>query len=197
MEENIELTISGIKCDACDYRDDDVKFEDYPLWLNKPCPKCEANLLTVKDYDECLNLMGAAKVINAMSQDQLSAFVDAHELRRLTAGELMLMFSRLQIQVEENPEMFKKLGGVDYFFVQENYRRVLLTRKFDLDAEITALNTPERYVIPPSGVTPGRGNGYGGLEPHRGRYVYSEADIRALFEKANNPNNKTINKNQS
>jgi hypothetical protein len=51
MKDAIELFISGIKCDACDYRDDSVKVEDYPEWVNKPCPKCGANLLTEADFN--------------------------------------------------------------------------------------------------------------------------------------------------
>lgn len=45
--------INGIKCDTpnCGYSDMTVKSSDYHNWLNKPCPKCSANLLTQKDYD--------------------------------------------------------------------------------------------------------------------------------------------------
>jgi len=28
-----------------------VRYEDYPQWLNRPCPKCGANLLTQADFD--------------------------------------------------------------------------------------------------------------------------------------------------
>lgn len=46
------MEISGIKCDApgCGYRDDAVKREEYPDYINRPCPKCASNLLTQKDY---------------------------------------------------------------------------------------------------------------------------------------------------
>ena len=52
----IEFEISGIKCDTphCNYRDDSVKFEEYPNYLGKPCPVCGANLLSHADYDMCL-----------------------------------------------------------------------------------------------------------------------------------------------
>ena len=51
------VNISGIKCDnpKCDYIDATVKFEEYPEWVNKACPKCGENLLTQEDYDFCLN----------------------------------------------------------------------------------------------------------------------------------------------
>ena len=51
MGENIE--IKGIKCDSCDYHDDSVEYKDYPSWINKHCPKCNANLLTQEDFDSC------------------------------------------------------------------------------------------------------------------------------------------------
>lgn len=64
--------INGIKCDAdgCDYNCDDVKFEDYEQWLNKPCPKCGANLLTQEDLNTCRNLFAVAEIINAIAGDQ-------------------------------------------------------------------------------------------------------------------------------
>jgi hypothetical protein len=43
--------IGSIKCDYCDYRDDNVPTKDYHLWLNRACPKCSANLLTQRDFD--------------------------------------------------------------------------------------------------------------------------------------------------
>lgn len=44
------VKVTGIKCDTdgCDYHNDDVI--KYRKWINKPCPKCGANLLTVKDF---------------------------------------------------------------------------------------------------------------------------------------------------
>lgn len=62
----MELKISGIKCDnaECNYRDDDVKFEDYHLWVNKPCPLCGSNLLTEKDYKLCKRMMKLNNIFN-------------------------------------------------------------------------------------------------------------------------------------
>ena len=49
----VELSISGIKCDNedCDYRDDGVGRDNYPAYVNKPCPECGDSLLTQADYD--------------------------------------------------------------------------------------------------------------------------------------------------
>ena len=50
--------ISGIKCDTphCNYREKDVKFENFPKWINKRCPVCGRNLLTQSEYDKCIKL---------------------------------------------------------------------------------------------------------------------------------------------
>jgi hypothetical protein len=55
------------------------------------------------------------------------------ELRRISLGELKLMFTRLVIKVQEEPEMFKDLegSGVDTFFDGEDKRRELLVDKFE------------------------------------------------------------------
>lgn len=50
----IEFEIKGIKCDNCDYRDDSVHFHDYPEYVDRPCPLCQHNLLTIKEYNDCL-----------------------------------------------------------------------------------------------------------------------------------------------
>lgn len=56
--------IGGIKCDCCGYRDDTVKYKDYRSWINRPCPRCGANLLTKADYKAARRLMRAVKIIN-------------------------------------------------------------------------------------------------------------------------------------
>jgi ssDNA-binding Zn-finger/Zn-ribbon topoisomerase 1 len=56
----LQLYIKGIKCDNpdCNY-EEVIKYkngntneviEEYKKWINKPCPKCGQNLLTLKDY---------------------------------------------------------------------------------------------------------------------------------------------------
>jgi len=60
----IECGIGCIKCDACDYRDDSVKVDSYPEYLNKPCPKCGANLLTEKDLASVQEMHRQIEAIN-------------------------------------------------------------------------------------------------------------------------------------
>lgn len=66
MKDALELKIQGIKCDNpnCDFKDESVKVEDYDKWLNKPCPKCGAILLTKADMTTTKILMNMVKVAN-------------------------------------------------------------------------------------------------------------------------------------
>lgn len=51
------IKISGLKCDNCTWRDDSITFSDYPDYIGKPCPTCWSNLLTQKEYDDCLKII--------------------------------------------------------------------------------------------------------------------------------------------
>ena len=62
-----------------------------------------------------------------------SKYLDKSELRKITHGELILMFTRLAIDVSERPENYiwgeNMEDGIDEFFRQENFRRDLLKDK--------------------------------------------------------------------
>ena len=68
MDKNVEYHVQGIQCDntQCDYVDEDVKYEDYPEWLNKPCPKCGENLLTEADYNLLKLVIKTAEFVNEL-----------------------------------------------------------------------------------------------------------------------------------
>jgi len=70
-EKNIEITESGIQCDSCDWTDVTVKFADFDHWLNKPCPKCGANLLTEEDYLNAKKTMAMVDYVNSLSQAEM------------------------------------------------------------------------------------------------------------------------------
>lgn len=52
----MEFKITGLKCDnhLCDYRDDNITFDEYPSYIDASCPECGCVLLTQEEYDECL-----------------------------------------------------------------------------------------------------------------------------------------------
>lgn len=69
MKENkqaVTMVATGIKCDnpECDFADFTVTMEDYEQWVNRPCPKCGANLLTEADFKNVQMLMKLATMVN-------------------------------------------------------------------------------------------------------------------------------------
>lgn len=72
---NVELikitSIGGIKCDnpKCDYKDDTVKVEDYPGYVNRPCPLCGWNLLNKKDFLALKIIISLCNVINRIAKN--------------------------------------------------------------------------------------------------------------------------------
>ena len=55
------VKVKGIKCDNenCDYTKEDVGLEDYPDYVEKPCPKCGQDLFTTKDYKTVSDIIKA------------------------------------------------------------------------------------------------------------------------------------------
>lgn len=70
---NVTYSEGGLKCDAegCDWRNNEISFEDLEHWINAPCPKCGANLLTQEDYQNTQNLVEISKFMNSFSPEEL------------------------------------------------------------------------------------------------------------------------------
>lgn len=62
----IDVRNTKITCDTegCDF--EEPCGEDPKEWLNKPCPKCSANLLTQENYDSIMEIMKYVEMINNM-----------------------------------------------------------------------------------------------------------------------------------
>lgn len=75
-EEKVGLKINGLTCDntECDYQND-VPFEEYQDWLNKPCPKCGENLLTEDDLATTLALTELVKMFNEISDEDVASLL--------------------------------------------------------------------------------------------------------------------------
>lgn len=54
-------------CDFIEYTDS----IDPNKWINKPCPKCNQNLMTQRDYDMQIKFEESMKLIENLSTDQL------------------------------------------------------------------------------------------------------------------------------
>lgn len=62
----ITVTSSGIKCDNCDFVDEDVQFESFNDWVDEPCPNCSENLLTASHLSDLKSFMTTAQSVNTM-----------------------------------------------------------------------------------------------------------------------------------
>lgn len=58
--------MGGLKCDNpdCDWRNDDIKVEEYENYINYPCPKCGCNVFTMKDYKSFKAILKLIKILN-------------------------------------------------------------------------------------------------------------------------------------
>ena len=64
MSELIKLTDLYLLCDACGHRD---LVDGYHADLiGRPCPKCGADMLTQKDYDDTLKLLEGIALLNGL-----------------------------------------------------------------------------------------------------------------------------------
>ena len=64
-------TISGLKYDApgCGHIDPSIPREAFEQYIDAPCPKCGAPLLTLADYKLCLALDTVIDLVNAVVGD--------------------------------------------------------------------------------------------------------------------------------
>lgn len=58
--------MGGLKCDNpnCDWRNDDIKVEEYENYINYYCPKCGCNVFTVKAYKSFRTVLKLVKILN-------------------------------------------------------------------------------------------------------------------------------------
>lgn len=71
MSELLNIGVSGIQCDApgCGYNDPSVVRLDYDKYLNAPCPKCGAPLLTEADMLALKALEAEVALVNHVAGD--------------------------------------------------------------------------------------------------------------------------------
>lgn len=51
------IEISGLKCDYCNWGDDSIPFSAYSDYIDNPCPNCGSNLLTQKEFMQCIKII--------------------------------------------------------------------------------------------------------------------------------------------
>ena len=77
-------SMGGIKCDNpnCNYKDDSVQPNEYPNYLNKPCPICGSNLLTEADFKSFIKIIKVINKVNSFG-NKLPKFIQ----KRLEKGK--------------------------------------------------------------------------------------------------------------
>jgi phage FluMu protein Com len=80
----INIKVKGIKCDHCDFQDATANFNEYEVWLNKPCPQCGANLLTEADMKTLKTMIGITNFLNCV----LRPFVKPNAKKVSVAAEM-------------------------------------------------------------------------------------------------------------
>lgn len=65
----VKTTAFGIKCDtlSCDWADWTVASRDYKSWVDVPCPKCSASLMTPANYKSFVIMQGVIMSINIIA----------------------------------------------------------------------------------------------------------------------------------
>lgn len=99
---HIEYKSGGLQCDneSCDYVNMDIKTEDYPNWVNEPCPKCGENLLTEDDYMRSVALEETIKLMNSLSPEEFEAIM-THQLTEEAVKNM------------KDSDFFKDAEGID------------------------------------------------------------------------------------
>ena len=96
---NMMITSGGLVCDndSCDWEDMSIKVDDYPKWLNAPCPKCGENVLTEEDLNTHLAMLETCKKLDSMDPQKIEAL-----------GEEMLEQLRQAAKATQDPELLQQ-----------------------------------------------------------------------------------------
>ena len=75
MEKKPLYSVYGLKCDYCDFRLEDITYEEYPEWIDRPCPICGHSLLTQKDYDAVKSIVDIVDKIEKIFGKRFTRFI--------------------------------------------------------------------------------------------------------------------------
>lgn len=101
---NIEkVSEDTLKCDNenCDYVVS-VPMAEWSGWIDKPCPKCGENLLTLADYHNAENVMAMADFINSLSEDELKTLAEVAKINNLVPNDEI--GEKIKALNDEDPE---------------------------------------------------------------------------------------------
>lgn len=124
-EQNITVTESGLKCDnpSCDWTGPDIRFPEYREWVNKPCPKCGENVLTMDDYERAEVLRMSIDIANSMTDEDMEA--------------ISALFS---CEDAKKSDMFKDAKGLEHLDC-EGDKKVHITMTTHNEIKVTEINS--------------------------------------------------------
>jgi len=74
----------GIKCDFCDFKNENIRGEEYFSYVNKPCPICGKALLTVEDFEVAIKIEELfenpifAKIMRVVIDPSKNLYINLH-----------------------------------------------------------------------------------------------------------------------
>jgi len=92
MDQHIELTDEGgIFCDnpACDWEDNTITREECKEWINRPCPKCGENVLTLEDYLQMELFLKSLEIVSNMTDEQIESLGSKIDLQKAITSDFL------------------------------------------------------------------------------------------------------------
>lgn len=79
--ERIIYNTSGLKYDnqTCDWVDKTIPYTEWLSWIDKPCPKCQSNLLTESDYLNAITIFALVDDINKLSDEDFNQLYETNK----------------------------------------------------------------------------------------------------------------------
>lgn len=67
----MQIEFQGLSCDnmECNYTNEDIKCEDYHLWVGKKCPDCDEVLLSLDGFNKVDKILDFVAIVNAKKLD--------------------------------------------------------------------------------------------------------------------------------
>ena len=69
MKQRVEFETNGLKCDYCDWKDEDISYGEMQNHLNTPCPKCGENILTEEQLTMLESIKNLSEYFNSISEE--------------------------------------------------------------------------------------------------------------------------------
>lgn len=92
-KQQVGLISNGLKCDnvECDWSDKTIELEDYKENINKKCPNCGENVLTLEDYNnvqKVLKILASINLPKVEYNGEEQVTMEIHTHKNISLGEI-------------------------------------------------------------------------------------------------------------